>query len=59
MEIKGAGKGEIFCLAYEAWENFTDSRVVWRLGSPMCEFCGDLLETNLHVMRDCPLVMHL
>jgi len=29
------------------------------LGSAMCDFCGDLPETILHVMRDCPLVMPL
>ncbi|CAJ2632916.1 unnamed protein product [Trifolium pratense] len=29
------------------------------LGSSMCDFCGDQVETILHVMRDCPLVMPL
>jgi len=29
------------------------------LGSAMCDFCGDLSETILHVMRDCLLVMPL
>ena len=27
------------------------------LDSVMCEFCGNTIETILHLMRDCPLVM--
>ena len=29
------------------------------LGSPMCYFCGDELETTLHVLRDCPIAMSI
>jgi hypothetical protein len=29
------------------------------LGAEMCEFCDDLPETILHVMRDCPIIMLL
>jgi hypothetical protein len=29
------------------------------LGAEMCEFCNDLPETILHVMRDCPIIMLL
>jgi hypothetical protein len=28
-------------------------------GSAMCDFCGYQIETILHVMKDCPLVMPL
>ncbi|GAU17272.1 hypothetical protein TSUD_109880 [Trifolium subterraneum] len=27
------------------------------LGTPYCFHCGDIVETTLHVLRDCPLVM--
>jgi hypothetical protein len=27
------------------------------LGSAMCDYCGTIVETELHVTRDCPLVM--
>ncbi|GAU46417.1 hypothetical protein TSUD_134470 [Trifolium subterraneum] len=30
-----------------------------RLGIVVCDFCGNLVETELYVMRDCPLVMSL
>ncbi|PNX86941.1 hypothetical protein L195_g043024, partial [Trifolium pratense] len=29
------------------------------LGHAMCNYCGDISETELHVLRDCPLVMPL
>ncbi|PNX77292.1 ribonuclease H [Trifolium pratense] len=29
------------------------------LGSSMCKFCGNVEETILHVMRDCPIAMSL
>ncbi|GAU12635.1 hypothetical protein TSUD_121260 [Trifolium subterraneum] len=29
------------------------------LGHAMCRFCGDIVENELHVIRDCPLVMSL
>ncbi|KAK2379785.1 Polynucleotidyl transferase, ribonuclease H superfamily protein [Trifolium repens] len=27
------------------------------MGHAMCNYCGDIIETELHVLRDCPLVM--
>jgi ribonuclease HI len=29
------------------------------LGHAMCKFCGDIPETTLHVLRDCPLAMEI
>ncbi|KAK2399946.1 Polynucleotidyl transferase, ribonuclease H superfamily protein [Trifolium repens] len=29
------------------------------LGNPMCVYCGTIEETILHVLRDCPLVLHV
>lgn len=30
---------------------------VWKIGDPYCMHCGQLIETTLHVMRDCPLAL--
>jgi hypothetical protein len=37
--------------------NFWKSKM--SLGSPSCCYCGDITETELHVLRDCPKCMHV
>jgi hypothetical protein len=37
--------------------NFRKSKM--SLGSPFCSFCGDVIETELHVLRDCPSCMNV
>ncbi|KAK2459136.1 TMV resistance protein N [Trifolium repens] len=37
--------------------NFRKSRM--HLGPPFCSFCGDVIETELHVLRDCAQCMNV
>jgi ribonuclease HI len=30
-----------------------------KLGTPFCSFCGDIVETELHVLRDCPKCLNV
>ncbi|PNX90504.1 ribonuclease H, partial [Trifolium pratense] len=62
---ESAGADSAYCMEDTAG-NFSISAMYHPLyrfddsnGSAMCDFCGDQVETILHVMRDCPLVMPL